>query len=181
VRILLDHSVPAPLRDFLRDHTVDTAYEMGWARLENGLLLSSAEAVFDALITSDQNLAISKTSPAGGSRFSSSRPPVGRRSKLTSRTSWQRSIATPIASSQPDARRRRCDPSRLPSRSVQDSANRIFLAAFRSARRLAVLGQVLDAQRFHEFLPVVRCEAEGGMRRRKPHVAANRHHVGRTL
>ena len=56
MRILLNHGVPAPLRDFLRDHIVDTAYEMGWARLENGLLLSSAEAAFDALITSDQNL-----------------------------------------------------------------------------------------------------------------------------
>jgi hypothetical protein len=56
VRILLDHGVPAPLRDFLGNHIVDTAYEMGWARLENDLLLSSAEAVFDALITTDQNL-----------------------------------------------------------------------------------------------------------------------------
>jgi hypothetical protein len=56
MRILLDQGVPVPLRDFLRDHTVNTAYEMGWARLENGLLISSAEAVFDALITTDQSL-----------------------------------------------------------------------------------------------------------------------------
>jgi hypothetical protein len=56
VRILLDHGVPAPLRDFLGDHTVDTAYEMGWARLENGVLIGSADAAFDALITTDQNL-----------------------------------------------------------------------------------------------------------------------------
>lgn len=56
MRILLDHGVPAPLRDFLRDHTVETAYEMGWATLENGVLIGSADAVFDALITTDQNL-----------------------------------------------------------------------------------------------------------------------------
>jgi predicted nuclease of predicted toxin-antitoxin system len=56
VRILFDQGVPVPLRDFLRDHSVKTAYEMGWARLENGLLIDSAEGAFDALITTDQNL-----------------------------------------------------------------------------------------------------------------------------
>lgn len=56
MRILLDHGVPARLRDSLRDHTVATAYEMGWAGLDNGTLLISTEAAFDALVTRDQNL-----------------------------------------------------------------------------------------------------------------------------
>jgi hypothetical protein len=56
VRILFDHGVPAPLRDSLGDHAVATAYEMGWAGLDNGALLISAEAAFDAFVTTDQNL-----------------------------------------------------------------------------------------------------------------------------
>ena len=45
-----------PLREQLSGHSVSTAYEMGWSRLENGDLLAAAEADFDALITTDQNL-----------------------------------------------------------------------------------------------------------------------------
>jgi hypothetical protein len=56
VRILFDHGVPAPLRGFLERHTVATAYERGWAGLENGELLRSAEDEFDALVTTDQSL-----------------------------------------------------------------------------------------------------------------------------
>ena len=56
MRILLDQGVPAPLRDSLRDHTVATAHEMGWAALDNGALLRAAEGAFDALITTDQSL-----------------------------------------------------------------------------------------------------------------------------
>lgn len=56
MRILFDHGVPAPLRDSLADHTVATAYEMGWAALDNGALLSLVEGAFDALVTTDQNL-----------------------------------------------------------------------------------------------------------------------------
>jgi hypothetical protein len=56
VRILFDHGVPVPLRGFLGDHTVATAYEMGWAGLSNGDLLAAAEADFDALVTTDQSL-----------------------------------------------------------------------------------------------------------------------------
>jgi hypothetical protein len=56
MRILFDHGTPAPLRRTLVAHTVSTAYEMGWATLENGDLLSAAEASFDAFITTDQNL-----------------------------------------------------------------------------------------------------------------------------
>ena len=57
MRILFDQGTPAPLRDFLPDHTVATVYEMGWSTLENGVLLDEAEqAGFDLFITTDQNL-----------------------------------------------------------------------------------------------------------------------------
>jgi hypothetical protein len=56
VRILLDQGTPVPLRRELTGHHVVTAYEMGWAQLKNGELLKAAEANFEALITTDQNL-----------------------------------------------------------------------------------------------------------------------------
>ena len=56
MRILFDQGTPAPLRHTLAGHTISTAYEMGWATLENGGLLSTAESSFDAFITTDQNL-----------------------------------------------------------------------------------------------------------------------------
>lgn len=56
MRILFDHGTPAPLRRALAGHTISTAYEMGWAELDNGALLLAAEANFDALITTDKNL-----------------------------------------------------------------------------------------------------------------------------
>jgi hypothetical protein len=56
MKILFDHGTPAPLRHALTDHVVSTAYEMGWAKFDNGDLLKSAENQFDILITTDQNL-----------------------------------------------------------------------------------------------------------------------------
>ena len=56
MRILFDQGTPAPLRHPLAGRTTSTAYEMGWAKLENGDLLSAAEAAFEAFITTDQNL-----------------------------------------------------------------------------------------------------------------------------
>jgi len=56
MRILFDQGTPVPLRALLSGHSVSTAYEMGWSELANGDLLAAAEADFDALITSDQNL-----------------------------------------------------------------------------------------------------------------------------
>ena len=47
------------------------------------------------------------------------------------------------------------DDGRLPGRSIQDSASCMFLAPIRRTRRLAVLGQVLDAQCLGKFLPAV--------------------------
>jgi hypothetical protein len=56
MRILFDQGTPVPLRHSLIAHSVATAFEMGWSKLENGELLATAEGEFDALITTDQNL-----------------------------------------------------------------------------------------------------------------------------
>jgi hypothetical protein len=56
MRILFDQGTPVPLRRAFMGHDVATAYELGWARLSNGDLLQEAEAKFDLLITTDQNL-----------------------------------------------------------------------------------------------------------------------------
>jgi hypothetical protein len=57
MKILFDQGTPVPLRRFLLDHVVDTAYEQGWSALTNGDLLSMAEQNgYDLLITTDQNL-----------------------------------------------------------------------------------------------------------------------------
>jgi hypothetical protein len=57
MRILLDHNTPAPLRYALLGHQVETAYERGWAELQNGDLITEAESAgFDLLITTDQGI-----------------------------------------------------------------------------------------------------------------------------
>lgn len=56
MRILFDQGTPLPLRRFLTGHQVATAFEKGWAGFTNGDLLRTAEAEFDLLITTDQNL-----------------------------------------------------------------------------------------------------------------------------
>jgi hypothetical protein len=57
VRVLFDQGTPVPLRQALVGHSVSTAYELGWATLKNGELLSSAEkAGFEVLVTTDTNL-----------------------------------------------------------------------------------------------------------------------------
>lgn len=57
MRILFDQGTPVPLRRFLSDHLVVTAYEKGWNDIQNGELLARAEAEgFEVLLTTDQNL-----------------------------------------------------------------------------------------------------------------------------
>ena len=56
MRILFDQGTPAPLCQHLPEHTVATAFEMGWPRLANGDLLAEAEDRFDVLVTTDQSL-----------------------------------------------------------------------------------------------------------------------------
>jgi hypothetical protein len=55
--ILFDHGTPAPLRSFLKDHTVKKTKDLGWDRLSNGELLSAAEeAAFEVFLTTDKNI-----------------------------------------------------------------------------------------------------------------------------
>lgn len=56
MRILFDQGTPVPLRRALLSHTVETAFELDWAKLENGDLLLAAEKSFDALVSTDKNL-----------------------------------------------------------------------------------------------------------------------------
>jgi hypothetical protein len=57
MRILFDHSTPAPLALYLKGHTVTKAKDRGWDRLTNGDLLAEAErAGFDLLLTADNNM-----------------------------------------------------------------------------------------------------------------------------
>jgi hypothetical protein len=56
MKIFFDQGTPAPLRLAFREHTVSTAYEMGWGHLDNGKLLAATEAEFDVLVTTDKNL-----------------------------------------------------------------------------------------------------------------------------
>ncbi len=57
MRILFDQGTPVPLRRFLGEHQIRTAFELDWGHLSNGQLLDQAEAEeFEVLITTDQNL-----------------------------------------------------------------------------------------------------------------------------
>jgi len=56
MRILLDECVPRRFRRELPGHEVRTVPEMGWAALENGVLLAAASGKFDVLVTTDQRL-----------------------------------------------------------------------------------------------------------------------------
>ena len=57
MRILFDQGTPAPLRRYLTEHSVTTAYEEGWSNLSNGDLLKSAEDKgYQIFVTTDRNL-----------------------------------------------------------------------------------------------------------------------------
>ena len=57
MRVLFDQGTPVPLRDFLPQHEVSTAFEQGWSKLKNGELLDAAERKgFGVLVTTDSNL-----------------------------------------------------------------------------------------------------------------------------
>ena len=56
-RVLLDHCVPRRVRHAPAGCDVVTAYQRGWAELQNGALLEAAEQDgFDVLVTADKNL-----------------------------------------------------------------------------------------------------------------------------
>ncbi len=57
MRVLFDQATPVPIREFLIGHTVRTAAQEHWDRLENGDLLTEAEhAGFEVFLTTDKNL-----------------------------------------------------------------------------------------------------------------------------
>jgi hypothetical protein len=54
---LFYNGTPAPLRHFLKGHTVVEAMERGWDRLVNRELIAAAEAAgFELLVTTDKNI-----------------------------------------------------------------------------------------------------------------------------
>ncbi|HZQ09921.1 MAG TPA: hypothetical protein VFD70_25320 [Anaerolineae bacterium] len=55
--MLFDQGTPVPLRMFLAEHIVDTAYERGWSQVKDSELLKAAEiADYQLSVTTDQNL-----------------------------------------------------------------------------------------------------------------------------
>ena len=55
--IIFDQATPVPIRSYLEQHTVRTAAQQGWDKLNNGDLLTAAEeAGFDVLLTTDKNI-----------------------------------------------------------------------------------------------------------------------------
>ena len=57
MKLLFDQGTPAPLRDRLSVHLVDTLTEKGWSDKDNGELLDLAEHDgYDVLVTTDQSL-----------------------------------------------------------------------------------------------------------------------------
>ncbi len=57
MKILFDQGVPLPLRQYLSEHSITTAYEKEWSELSNGdLLIKAKRDEYDLLITTDQNL-----------------------------------------------------------------------------------------------------------------------------
>lgn len=70
--VLLDQATPVPIRNFLREHDVETAFERGWDTLKNGDLLKAAEdAGFDVFVTPDKNMRYNRTLRFAESRSSS--------------------------------------------------------------------------------------------------------------
>jgi hypothetical protein len=56
-RVLFDHNLPSPLASSLKAFDIKLADEMGWAKFQNGQLLSAAEREgFDVLLSGDQTI-----------------------------------------------------------------------------------------------------------------------------
>jgi hypothetical protein len=55
--VLFDQGTAVGIRQFLKEHTIQTTAERGWDQLKNGDLLKAAEdAGFDVLVTPDKNI-----------------------------------------------------------------------------------------------------------------------------
>jgi hypothetical protein len=54
MRVLFDQSTPVPIRAYLDQHVVSTAFVQGWSTLKNGALLTAAEqGGFDVFLSTD--------------------------------------------------------------------------------------------------------------------------------
>ena len=57
MKLLFDQGTPAPLRNLLPEHAVDTLAEKGWSDKDNGELLDLAErGGYEVFVTTDQSL-----------------------------------------------------------------------------------------------------------------------------
>ena len=56
MKVLLDECLPKALKHEIDADFVQTVPEAGWASKQNGELLRLAAAVFDVLLTNDQNM-----------------------------------------------------------------------------------------------------------------------------
>ena len=57
MKVLFDQGTPAPLRDHLPEHCVDTLAAKGWSDKDNGELLDLTEREgYEVFVTTDQNL-----------------------------------------------------------------------------------------------------------------------------
>ncbi len=56
MKLLIDESLPRPLKRHFTGHTTLTVGDCGWASKPDTALLSLAEAEFDALITADRSI-----------------------------------------------------------------------------------------------------------------------------
>ena len=70
MRILLDECVDRRLATDIVGHDVGTVPGAGWAGLQNGELLSRAQADFDVFVTVDRKLSFQKDLPATPSLWS---------------------------------------------------------------------------------------------------------------
>ena len=84
MRVLFDQGTPVPLREYLPNHEVRTVYELGWSRLQNGELLTKAEA------------AVAEAS-AAVRRREAHRPPHSRDSRSISAKKLRRPLVSPSA------------------------------------------------------------------------------------
>ena len=69
MKILFDHGTPAPLRNHLREHSVDRSAEKGWELLENGELIRKAEEEgYTVIVTTDQSIPYHRSAQCGSGR-----------------------------------------------------------------------------------------------------------------
>ena len=57
MKVLFDHNIARPPAEYLTSHTVSRTGPLGWGSLQNGMLITKAEAHgFEVMVTGDKNL-----------------------------------------------------------------------------------------------------------------------------